>query len=55
MNEWHTAATTIRSVGFVWKQDKKGISLSHSLAADGDSLCVQFIPAGMIKKVKRLS
>lgn len=44
----------VTSVGFLVKNDKKGISLAHGFSELDTPLGVSFIPKGMIKRTKRI-
>ena len=44
-----------RSVGYVTHRDKRGISLVQTMADNGDVVDAIAIPAGCIRKVRRLT
>jgi hypothetical protein len=42
------------SVGFLFKKNRQGVTLVAGIAEDGTPLAAQFIPNGMIKKIKKV-
>lgn len=44
----------VKSVGFLIKQDKTGVSLAGGYDANGNPAGQHFIPAAMIRKIKKV-
>lgn len=51
--EWH-GPVECSTVGYLFKRDKKGITLAMSLSKAGGVGGLWHVPAGMVMKVRRL-
>jgi hypothetical protein len=53
LDKEHSSMEVI-SAGFVFKKDKTGITICQGFSKNGTPLSAQFIPLGMIRKIKKV-
>jgi len=55
IEEQHNKGYPVKSIGYLAKKDKRGVTLSIAVGCDDDTyLGHHFIPAGMIKRIRKL-
>ena len=54
VNKQHNEGIFVKSIGYLFKSDKAGITLCHGVGPEKTYVGTSFIPSGMVRKIRKI-